>query len=509
MTVGPAVDRNAGRTNRFDVDHLSDRLGRRVVSGSIISFGAQFVRILLGLLSIAILARLVPPAEFGVVALVLPISYLASEIAQYALGQVTVQRQRITQAQVSGLFWANLAISGAVTAILMLASWLVAAFYSDPRLGPILMALALSTLLAGAASQFSAILSREMRFWAVQGSAITAEVVSIACAVWAAYAGLSYWAIVIQILVRQSVLLVMRVALARWWPHGPSTLRHARGLISMGGDLAVFSLCTQLGQGLGIVMVGRVLGEVQAGLFLRAMNVANWPITQLMGPLGTVLTPALSRVANDPGRFEAAFERVVIQTAIIAVPLSAIFIALAEPVTLILLGAQWRDATAILAMLGLLAFATPLSSVVNWRLIATGSTALLRRVAWIALLLALSGYAVGVQFGPIMTACIQGVLSLAVFMPMKVWMAHKRGCMRFGAFIRTVLPFVMSLTAIALTVGLGYRAFAPDMAAGDLPFALGVGVAAIGGLHFAFCLAVPRYRRELLDIGGKLLAFAR
>ncbi|MCB9946729.1 MAG: oligosaccharide flippase family protein [Rhodospirillaceae bacterium] len=506
--IGKPDGRPDGASGRFDVDHLRDQLGRRVISGGMISIGAQVLRIALNLLSIAILARLIPPAEFGVVALALPIAYLASDIAQYALGQVTVQRQYITQAQVSALFWANLLIAGAVTALLAVASGAVAAFYDDHRVAPVLMALALSTLLSGAASQFSAILSREMRFWALQGSAILAEICGIAGAVWAAYAGLSYWAIVIQILVRQAALLVLRIWWSRWLPDGPATLPQARGLVSTGGNLAVFSLLTQLGHGLGVVVVGRVLGDVQAGLFLRAWNIANWPVTQVMGPLGSVLTPALARVAGVPGRLDAVHDRVLVQTAMVAVPLGATFVALAEPITLILLGEQWREATILLAALGVRAFTVPLTSVIQWRLIASGGTAVLRRFALLAMPVTLAAYGVATQFGLAQTAAAQGALSLAVFLPLLIWLAGAKGGPPPRRTLAMLLPFVLAMAAITIAASAAYRLLPTGPGGPGMAAAFALGLAVICCLHLGFCLAVPRYRRELFDVAGRILAIA-
>lgn len=507
--MGPANRPTGNADGRFDVDHLRHQLGRRVVSGGMISASAQTVRIVLNLLSIAILARLIPPEEFGIVALALPISFLASDIAQHALGQVTVQRQRITQAEVSGLFWANLLIAGAVTLLLMLASGAVAAFYEDERVAPVLMALALMTFLAGATSQFSAVLSREMRFWALHGSAIFAEICGIVCAVSAAYAGLSYWAIVIQILARQSSLLAFRVIASRWLPDGPATLGRARGLVTMGGDLAIFSFLTQLGHALGMVAIGRTLGDVQAALFFRASNVAHWPMTQLLGPMGAVITPALSRVAGDSDRFDAVYQRILIQTAMAAVPMAATFIALAEPFTLILLGAEWREAAIILALLGLRTFSVPLESLVRWRLIAAGSTHVLRRFAFPAMALTLLGYWIGVQFGVVATALIQGVLAVAVLMPLLVWAAQGRGGLRFGTFFRIVMPFFLALALVVLAAHLSYRYLAANWPAADTPLLFVIGVAVVFGSHLCLCLAIPRYRREIVDVGGKVLSFAR
>ncbi len=505
----PSGGRRESADGRFDVDHLKNRLGSRAVSGGMITTSAQIVRIALNLLSIAILARLIPPEEFGVVALVLPISYLASDVAQFALGQVTIQRQRITQGQVSGLFWANLLIAGAATVLLILASGLFAAFYGDPRVSSIMMALATMTLLAGAASQFSAILNREMRFWTLQASGIAAEICAIVCAVAAAYAGLSYWAIVIQMLVRQSTMLVIRAVCARWRPDGPGSLRQVRGLIAMSGDLATFSLLTQASHGLGMVMIGRVLGDVQAGLFLRACNVSHWPATQLLTPLGAVVTSALSRVANDRDRLDAAFERVTIQAAMVAVPMGAVVLALAEPFTFILLGPQWQEVTFILTALGLITFAAPLASVVRWRLVATGSTGLLRRFGMVAAPVTLVGYAIGVQFGSVATALILGIVNVSILLPLLVWLAGRHDGLHVLSFFRIVLPFCLEVAAISLTVYWTYRSVTPDPTSGGLPAIFLLGVAAILFMHLCFCAAVPRFRREVSQVSGKILAFAR
>jgi len=148
-------------------DHLhSDLKGRSVRGGllTLVSQGAQFV---MQTLSTVVLARLLVPADFGVVAMVTAVTGLASAFADFGLSEATIQRKEITHEQVSMLFWINVAIGLVLTLITAALGPVLAQFYREPRLVAITLLMSLNFLLGGLRVQPNALLKRQMRFSAL------------------------------------------------------------------------------------------------------------------------------------------------------------------------------------------------------------------------------------------------------------------------------------------------------------------------------------------------------
>ena len=202
----------------FRTDHLLANLKRRTLSGGFITLTAQSVQFALNLASIVILARLLSPRDFGLVAMGLTIVGFLRVFKEAGLSTATVQREGITHAQVSNLFWINVVVSGLIGLSVAAAAPLVAWFYHEPRLVGITLALSITFLLAGSAVQHTALLNRQMRFKAISliqvGSVLAGVLVGVGMA-WLKY---GYWSLVGLNLTTSLVALLMTWWASRWRP---------------------------------------------------------------------------------------------------------------------------------------------------------------------------------------------------------------------------------------------------------------------------------------------------
>ncbi len=168
-TTGPDLSDEVIDPNEkhLGTDHLLNDLKGRTISGAFITIVAQGAQFLLSLVSIMVLARLLTPKDFGLFAMVTTVMGYLRVFKDAGLSTATVQREGITHAQVSNLFWINVVMSSAIGLILAAAAPLVAWFYREPRLIPITVILASTFLLSGLIVQHTALLNRQMRFKAI------------------------------------------------------------------------------------------------------------------------------------------------------------------------------------------------------------------------------------------------------------------------------------------------------------------------------------------------------
>ena len=151
----------------FATCHLLTNLRQRTISSGVITAAAQGAQFLLNLVYIMVLARLLLPREFGLVAMVTTVMGFLRIFQDAGLSTATVQRQEITHAQVSNLFWVNVGVGAVITLLVAALAPAVAWFYHEPRLIGITLVLSSTFLLASLAAQNVALLNRQMRFSAI------------------------------------------------------------------------------------------------------------------------------------------------------------------------------------------------------------------------------------------------------------------------------------------------------------------------------------------------------
>ena len=148
----------------FRTDHLRDDLKGRSIRGGSITLAAQVMKSVVQMGSMMILARLLTPFDFGLIAMVMAVTAFANMFKDAGLSMATVQREDITHAQVSTLFWINVGLSVVITLVVAGLAPVLAWFYQEPRLTGITIALAGTFVFGGLTVQHQALLRRQMRF---------------------------------------------------------------------------------------------------------------------------------------------------------------------------------------------------------------------------------------------------------------------------------------------------------------------------------------------------------
>src|SRR4051812_23867450 len=132
MQKKPSITSIPDRHN-FSTDHLLENLNKRTISGGMVQGGAQAVQFVLSLSYNVALARILTPHDFGLVAMVMTVIGFLQIFRDMGLSTATIQRADITHAQVSNLFWLNVAVSGAISLMIAAGAPLIAWFYHEPK----------------------------------------------------------------------------------------------------------------------------------------------------------------------------------------------------------------------------------------------------------------------------------------------------------------------------------------------------------------------------------------
>jgi O-antigen/teichoic acid export membrane protein len=423
----------------FRTDHLLSNLKRRTISSGAVTMSAQAGKFLLTLVSTMVLARLLTPRDFGLVAMVTTVTGFLRVFKDAGLSIATVQREKITHAQVSNLFWINIGVSVMTSLALAASAPLIARFYHNPRLIPITLLLSLTFLISGSTVQHQALLKRQMRFKTLAMIDVTSMTVGVVVGVVMALIGCGYWSLVGSSLSMETSGLLLTWSISRWRPQLPVRYSGIRPLVNFGvhrtaGD---FILC--FARGFDNLLIGRFYGAAAVGLYSRGSALLIRPLEQFLGPINAVFMPALCRLQSQPARYRSTFLRLYEMIALTGFIFTGLFLALARPLTLVLLGPKWEEAAVIFGGFTIAALCLPLANASAWLFTSQGRgrdmfiTQLINSVAIVLSFIA------GLPFGPVGVAIAFSISSLLVRIPLYYYRVGRRGPVRTADLWRVFL----------------------------------------------------------------------
>ena len=383
----------------FQTDHLMADLKGRSVRGGAITLVVQAVKFVLQMGSTMVLARLLIPADFGLIAMVAAFTGFVGLFKDLGLSMATIQRPEITHAQVSTLFWINVALSFAFALIAATLAPVVAWFYGEPALTWVTIAIAGTFIFGGLSAQHTALLRRQMRFKALATINVVAMAAGITVAITIAWATSSYWALVSGIAVQAATTTILSFAASGWIPGKPIREAGTQEMLRFGGGLTGFNVLNYFTRNADNVIIGVTLGSSALGIYAKAYDLLMMPIRRINSPLTGVMMPALCRLHNNPLRYRRFYVRALSAIATITTPIVTIMFVLAHDVVLVLLGDQWIEAVSVFRWLGPAAFAGSINIAPGWLCMSLGRSWIQVKWAMVSAPITVLAFLIGVNWG--------------------------------------------------------------------------------------------------------------
>lgn len=474
-------------------------LAERAARGTAVSLLAQVVRFAVQLGSVLILARLLVPADFGLVAMIVAVIGVAEVFRDFGLSAAAVQAPELTRAQRDNLFWANTGL-GLVCALVALATTpLLVAVYGEPRLADLVPALAGTFVLSGLNSQYRAGLTRDLRFGAIARSDVGAQLAGAIAAVSLASLGAGVWALVAQQLVVALTALVINVVSARWLPRWPVRSEPIRGFVRYGSGFLGSQTLMYATSNVDAVLVGAVWGKVDLGLYSRGYQLLMVPLNQIQAPLTRVALPVLSRVQDDEERFARYVARAQLVVCYVTMLGLAVAAVLADPLVLVLFGPGWEGVAPIFALLAIAGIFRTASSVAYWTYLARALTGALFRLQLWSRPLMIGIIAAGTPWGARGVAAAVALAYAGYWAVSLVDVARRTRLAVRPFFTKAVFAMLVVASPCALAAWAASRTVTGPVGQ------LALGVLAAGLTLGLLAALVPAVRRDL----GVLMGFAR
>ena len=433
----------------FSTAHLKPDLRRKTLTSVSITLIAQTCAFVMSTVGTIVLARLLTPRDFGLVTMVLAFSLLLQSFGMNGLIEATIQREEIDRAQVSTLHWINVGINFVLMLIFMASAPLIAWFYNEPLLKPIVVVMAISILFGGASTQHQGLLRRNMEFGKVAGCDIAATLASLSIAIVLAYRGWGYWALVARWVTAPVVLAAGGWLMCAWRPGPPAKGTDVRPMLkyafSTYGNFVLFYFSKTADK----VLVGRFLGSQALGAYDRAFQLSAMLPSQLAVPLNSVAMPAFSRLARDPARFRHTFLTLLSILAFVCMPLSAIVTLTGRELIRLLLGPQWESAGQILPVFGLSTGLMLMYFTHGWLHLSLGTPDRWLRWAGMAFVVTIGLLMAGLPFGPLGVAAAYSA-SLYILTVPAIWYAGRPVELKVSAIVGGAWKFFVAALGAGL-----------------------------------------------------------
>jgi O-antigen/teichoic acid export membrane protein len=420
-----------GGQHYFQSDHLRKDLKGRSLRGGVVTLGGQAVKFLLGLASTATLARLLRPQDFGLLAMVTSITAFVHLFKDLGLSNATIQRSQVTHAQVSLLFWVNIALSLAVTLVVIALAPFIAWFYHEPRLVWITFTLALNFIFSGLIVQHQALLRRQMEFRTLAIRDVVAMACGIVSGITLAWFGFGYWALVAVPVVTNLVSCLLIWTICDWRPSAFRRGVGARAMLSFGGNLTAFNVLNYFTGNFDNILIGRVLGSGALGFYTKSYGLLMLPIAQINIPMASVMLPGLSRLQNDPPEFARLFISAVRAIGLVTIPIVVFSFFLSEDIVVVLLGRKWLSVAPVFRCMAPAALFGAISFAPGWLCQSLGRSQRQLHYALVSAPICVGGFLVGIKWG-IAGVAISYSITFSLCFWAYIWYASKGSPVRFS-----------------------------------------------------------------------------
>ncbi len=484
----------------LDVDHLKAGLGKRTTQGAAIVVGAQVGRMALQLIATFFLARLLAPADFGLVAVGLTVLGLLNLLTDLGLTSVTVQTKDLDQNTTSALFRINVAVGAGVFLLLVLCAPALGWFFRDERVGGVVIGLATSVPIYALGAQHQALLMRNMKWGVLQSLGLGATAAGSLIAILSAWLlGLGYWALVAQA-VSAAVIQVIGVWLVcPWRPSAVSNWGGARKALSTSLHLSGSMMLGYVHRQADNILIGWRWGSTELGYYARSYSLMMLPLNLINGPLYSAFLPSLSRLQDEPERWRAAYLDILIVVTILGGAIGALMFGGAHPIIGIVLGPKWETSEHIFSALAASMLVSSPMNTVAWLYLSLGRSRAMLAWGLLATAFYLLAFIVGLPYGGIGVATGYGLAQLLAFVPC-MWMATRRS----PVSLKDVLAVCAPIMLVTACVGFALRVVTSQL---DL-FSGAATIVGAGVIHLGLCLAICLYWPPHERVANRIRTFA-
>jgi O-antigen/teichoic acid export membrane protein len=413
----------------------------RGVPWTIASYGASKA---VNVLTTIILARIITPADFGLVALASMALNLLAFLKDFGLGETMVVRQDLDRRQLGTILTLVNLLSLILAVVAALTAPLIADFFGEPRLTLVLQVMAILLLISGTANYYETVLEREMEFRRRFVALGLQSVATASVAIPAAILGAGVWSLVAGQLAGLTTLGVACFVLSPYRVR-PTWMRgELRSLFSTSSGFLLQNVSIFGRQNLDYIVVGRNFGPSAVGFYSMAFRLADLPYWAISDPVARVTFPSFSRTHGEGGDIRPTFLSVSRLVALVSCPVGVLLSGAAGPFTATIFGSRWAPMVGPLEVLGIWAAIRPIDTTLNWFLNSIGQARVVGVYSMGVIVVLIPAFILAAQLGSITTVAWVVVGDSLASLLFLILMVRRRADVGYGDQRRSLQTVVIA-----------------------------------------------------------------
>lgn len=424
-------------------------LSRRTAHGALWNYGAFASSKALTLVATAILARLLTPAEFGVVGFAtVAITYLSVAQDLGLAGALIYQREKVDRAA-HVVFSLNLVLGVLLFVVGYLTAPLTAQFFDEPEVASLMRVLSLTFLIAPLGSVHLILLQKELDFrrkmFPDVGGALAKGVASVALAV----TGFGVWALVLGHVAGVVVTVLMSWVVVKWRPRLAFDRDLTRSLLAFGLPLFVVDLIYVVTGNIDYLIVGRVLGATALGIYTLAYRIPELLVLGVVSVLSRTMFPAFTKARDSMDALRRGFAASIRYVVIFTTPICVGLFVVAEPLVLVMLGEDWLEVVPVLRVLAGFAWVRSLMSNDGDVYKAMGRPGFLAKITGLRLAVLVPALLIATPYGLVAVA-IALLIATVLDKTLRVFLISRQLEMKVTDVISQFVPALVAAIPLAL-----------------------------------------------------------
>jgi len=408
------------------VKHELKGIGKIAIKGGLKMFLSQGVKLVVQIASIVVLARLVTPEDFGLVAFFTSIFAFVGLLSEFGLTMAIVQKEQIQEKDLNTLFRISAGIGMLLFLCIGVAGLLASWISGDARYQWIFGIFATMFFFKSLSTVPQGLIRRRMQFGFLSLQEAGTFLFGALAAVAIATQGRGILALMTFQFIPGLLMCASSWFLSGWRPQrSAGSIQDASSYFSFGGAFTLVEIANTVCKHIDNLLIGKVWGMQLLGQYTRAYALMLTPMNQVMGPIGTVLVPLFSRIHQNEVEFKKLTSALFISCVGITAPAAALTFVHSNSIVNLLLGSGWEAAEQIFWWFGFAVFCKPLGCIVYWIFVSSGKMKQMIRWTVVNTVLTVCAILVGLQYGPIRVAALFSSSEIALQIPIAIYLLGK------------------------------------------------------------------------------------
>ncbi|WP_425390383.1 MOP flippase family protein [Ekhidna sp.] len=431
----------------------SSSFRHKTVSGLKWSLINQVVQFIFQFSSSIILARLLLPEDYGLFGMVNVISGFAMIFANFGLGSAIIQSKRISEAQLSSIFWLNVIIGGALTITFFVLAGPIATFYGDSRLVEVTRIIGLNFIVLSVGLVHSSLLSKKMDFKAIFFLNFLVVAISLILAIYLAINGFGVFALVVQSLLSYFLRSLLLFFAVKWKPKFTFSIKSISHQLKFSSFLFGTNSIRYWTRNADNLLIGKFLGPDTLGIYTKSYSIMMLPLSNIASVISRVIFPSFSMIQDDIEKIKSVYFKITKAIALISFPLMLGLCVTADVFIPVVFGQNWSEMIFIVQVLSLIAIPQSIGTLNGNLYLFCGKTKFQFKVTTIMHLIVVAFIAYGVTQGLKTLVICYGLGSLLIMYhnfkyPLSLINA------KFIELVLNLLPIFIYATVMAIVVRL-------------------------------------------------------